>query len=533
MRRAGRPWSLAGQVFALQGGVALAVVVLGVLAVLLQAQRTSTQEATREVSAVAETLAASPAVIDGVQAADPTAVLQPIAEDVRTRTGTDFVVIMSPTGTRFAHPDPSQIGGQFLGHITGAAAGGRVVEDYTGTLGPSRRVVVPVEDESRVVGLVSVGIGKARVTDRVQDQLPQVILAALVTALLSGAGAALVARRVRRQTHGMGAQQLQEMYEYYDAVLHAVTEGLILTGRDGELRLVNDEAVRLLGLGPDAVGRPIGKLGLPAGLASALTDEEPREDELHVTEARVLVLNKAEARWHGRSLGHVATLRDRTDLEELTGELDTARGLTEALRSQAHEAANRLHTVVSLIELGQPERAMTFATEELATVQVLADEVVSSVEEPVLSALLLGKAAQASERGIDLVIEEGSAWPSGVAPSRDLVTIAGNLIDNALEAVATQRGDRTVTVAARLDGAYAVLRVADNGPGLPEGQADEAFRRGYSTKAGGSSGRRGIGLALVAQSVDRLDGDLRVEGPPGAVFTVRLPVERAHIGAGS
>lgn len=516
-------WSLAGQVFALQVAVAVAAVVLGVLAVLLQAQRTSTQEATREVTAVAETLAASPGVVRGVQAADPTSALQPIAEDVRRRTGTDFVVIMDPQGIRFAHPDPSQIGGRFLGHIEGAVAGGRVVEDYTGTLGPSRRVVVPVEDEGSVVGLVSVGIGKAKVNDRVQDQLPQIILAALFIALVSGAAASLVARRVRRQTHGMGAAQLQEMYEYYDAVLHAVTEGLILTGRDGELRLVNDEAIRLLDLPEDAVGRRITEVGLAPGLAAALGDDEPREDELYVTEARVLVLNKAEAIWHGRSLGHVATLRDRTDLEDLTGELDTARGLTEALRSQSHESANRLHTVVSLIELGQPERAIAFATEELATVQVLADEVVSSVEEPALSALLLGKTAQASERGIDLVIEEGSAWPSGVAPSRDLVTIAGNLIDNALDAVAPQRGERTVTVAAGIRDGYAVLRVADNGPGLPDGAA--VFQRGFSTKADGSAGRRGIGLALVAQSIERLDGTLEVSGPPGATFTVRLPAE--------
>ena len=170
-----------------------------------------------------------------------------------------------------------------------------MVEDYTGTLGPSRRVVVPVRDGGRVVALVAVGIRKSAVAERLSGQLPGLLLAGLAAALLSGLGTALVARRIRRQTHGLGEQQLQEMYEYYDAVLHAVTEGLLLTDLEGRLRLANDEAFRLLGLPDDAQGRPVADLGLAEPLVAALTDAEAREDELHVTEARVLVLNKAPA----------------------------------------------------------------------------------------------------------------------------------------------------------------------------------------------------------------------------------------------
>jgi len=336
-----------------------------------------------------------------------------------------------------------------------------------------------------------------------------------------------VSRRIRRQTHGLGEQQLREMYEYYDAVLHAVTEGLIITDLDGRLRLANDEATRLLALPTDAVGRPVAELGLTPALTAALTDDAAHEDELHVTSARVLVLNRGPARWQGRLLGHVATLRDRTDLEALTGELDSARGLTEALRSQAHESANRLHTIVSLIELGHTDRALDFATDELQVSQLLTDRVVGSVDEPALTALLLGKAAEAHERGIAFEIEPGAHWPRDVAPTRDVVTIAGNLIDNALDAVAgepgTPRPERHVRFDSRVEDAYAVLEVSDDGPGLPPGAVDDAFRRGWSTKEQGSAGRRGIGLALVGQTVDRLGGTLEVSGPPGATFTVRLP----------
>jgi sensor histidine kinase regulating citrate/malate metabolism len=380
-----------------------------------------------------------------------------------------------------------------------------------------------------VVGLVAVGIREAAVSERLRSQLPVLLLAGLAAALLSGAGTALVARRVSRQTHGLGERQLQEMVEYYDAVLHAVTEGLVLTDLDGRLRLANEEAVRLLGLPEDAQDQRVADLGLSEALVAALTDAEVREDELHVTSARVLVVNKAQATWRGRPLGYVATLRDRTDLEDLTGELDSARGLAEALRSQAHEAANRLHAIVSLIELGHPERALAFATEELQLSQQLTDRFVGAVAEPAVTALLLGKAAQAGERGIDFRIVEGAVWPQDSVPVREVVTIVGNLIDNAFDAVADAPGPQRVEVDSRLDGSQVVLTVSDSGPGLPPEAVELAFRRGFSTKEQGSAGRRGIGLALVAQSVSRLGGSMEVAGPPGARFTVRLPVEeKAH-----
>lgn len=518
-------WSVAAQTFALQVLVALLVVGVGTLAAYAQAQRAGTQEATARATAVAESVASTPSVVAGLRGGAPGPSLQAFAEDVRRRTRTDFVVVMSPAGVRYTHPDSRQIGGQFIGHIAAARAGGTVVEDYTGTLGPSRRVVVPVRDGGgSVVGLVAVGIRKSAVSERLRSQLPALLLAGLAAALLSGLGMALVTRRIRRQTHGLGERQLQEMVEYYDAVLHAVTEGLLLTDLDGRLRLANDEAVRLLGLPQDARGRPLAELGLSAPLLAALTDGEPRQDELHVTSARVLVLNTARAQWQGRALGLVATVRDRTDLEHLTGELDSARGLTEALRSQAHESANRLHAIVSLIELGHPDRALAFATDELQVSQRLTDSVVGSVGEPALTALLLGKAAQAGERGIDLRISDDAVWPEDVAPVRDVVTIVGNLIDNAFDAVTSEPGERRVEVSSRIEGDHVVLSVADSGPGLPPDAADEAFRRGFSTKEQGGAGRRGIGLALVAQSVARLDGSLEVAGPPGAEFTVRLPL---------
>lgn len=525
-------WSVATQTFVLQVGVALLVVSVGLVAAYVQARRAQTQEATSRAMSVARTVAATPMVIDALRANHPTQDVQDFAEAARRDTGTDFVVIMTTRGVRYSHPDPTRIGEQFIGHIDKAARGGEVVEDYTGTLGPSRRVVVPVEsDTGAVVGLVSVGIVRTALSRAVRDQLPALLVAGFAAALLSGLGTALVARRIRRQTLGMGEEQLREMYEYYDAVLHAVTEGLLLVDQEGRLQLANDEAVRLLDLPNGATGRRIDALGLPISLTTALSDGERREDELHVTDERILVLGTAPAMWEGRRLGTVATLRDRTDLEHLTGELDSAIGVTEALRSQAHESANRIHTIVSLIELGHTDRALEFATDELAVTQRLTDQVVGAGAEPVLAALLVGKSAQASERGVDLRIAGEATWPTGAVPVRDIVTIVGNLIDNAFDAVSggAPGTDRRVDVDIHVatDGALQtlVLDVADSGPGLPPDTVDLVARRGFSTKGQGSAGRRGIGLALVSQTVDRLNGTLAVTGPPGARFHIRLPFD--------
>ncbi|HET8596066.1 MAG TPA: sensor histidine kinase, partial [Intrasporangium sp.] len=235
-----RRWSVAAQTFALQVGIAILVVAAGLVGAFLQAQRAGDQEAVARATGVAETVAATPLVVRAVEGPNPSAELQPYASRVQRESGTDFVVIMSRAGTRFTHPDPAQIGRTFIGHIDAAAAGGRVVEDYTGTLGPSTRVVLPVEDttrpaDSQVVALVAVGIRKSAVGERVREQLPPILLAGLAAAALTGIGMALIARRVRRQTHGLGERQLREMYEYYDAVLHAVSEGLVITDLQGRL----------------------------------------------------------------------------------------------------------------------------------------------------------------------------------------------------------------------------------------------------------------------------------------------------------
>ena len=542
----GSSWSLARRILALQA-VVLVVVLGALLAALLVDTNAETERTTGDrVTAVASTVAAAPSVRAAVTATypageeitGPSAAMQAYAEDVRTQTGADFVVVMSPDGIRYTHPDPAQIGQEYLGSRDAALAGGIGIETYTGTLGPSIRAIVPVRDNGEIVALVSVGVTVDHLDEATNRRIWLIGLVALGALLVGFVGSLLIARWVRRQTLGMGPRELASLFTYYDAVLASVHEGMVLLDRDGRIVSVNAEGRRLLGLTDDAVGKTAVQAGLPAQVAALIDDPDSLTDELALSDDRVLLISRRPVLVRDNPSGAVITLRDHTELASLTGELDRVQGFSDALRAQAHESANRLHTVISLIELGETDHALTFAVAELQTAQNLADRVLTGVGNPAVAALLLAKSAQAAERGIELSVRAGSYLPPDAAPDQELVTIVGNLVDNAfdvLSGMSATDGDRRVEVAGEvLEGVGeneipgVQITVTDTGPGLTEAQARSVFVRGWSTKsARGPAGDRGLGLALVAQAVARCGGTITAEPGPGAKFLVRLPYRGA------
>lgn len=546
-----RPRSLAGQLFAMQA-VLIAVLVAGyALFAYVSDRRQAEDAAGRQAMAVAQSIADAPSVESAIRSSDPTFQLQPYALRVQHDAQVDFVTIMNPRGIRWTHPVKERIGQHFRGNIAPALAGRPFTEKYTGTLGPSVRAVVPIYggagEDRTIIGLVSAGIKVEAISKRGQAQVTTLLGVAGGALALGAIGTYVINARLRRHTHGMNADELSRMHDYHEATLHAVREGLLMLDGQYRVALINDGGRELLGVASEdeVVGRSVADLGLPAPLTGALLASEPRVDEVHLSAERVLVVNTSPVSG-GERRGTVVTLRDVTELQSLMGELDSERGFTQALRSQAHEAANRLHTVVSLIELDRPLEAVEFATAELELAQALTDQVVAAVSEPVLAALLLGKTAQANERGVELVVSEDSWLDDGLLPpslpARDLVTILGNLIDNAVDAAqGSARGRVTVTAytegAEPVEGAYGsegerrapvaelVLRVSDTGAGVDPAHAEAVFERGFSTKPAGPGGR-GLGLALVRQAVTRHEGTLSVAEAAGggAEFEVRLPL---------
>ena len=382
---------------------------------------------------------------------------------------------------------------------------------YTGTLGPSIRAVAPVRAaDGRVVGLVSAGITQGSLAERWRAQWPAIAAVAVAALAISSAGIWLIRRRLLRQTHGLRPDELRVMYDHHDAILHSVSEGLIVL--EGGGGAVHTHAA------PGRRGLPPGHARRAHGPACGRGPDPGARDELHVTDDRVLVVNRSRV---GDTGSEVVTIRDRTELQGALGELTSLQVLADSLRSQAHEAANKLHTVITLVEMGRPDDAVEFATRELALSQQLVDRLSEAVGEPALVALLLGKTAQADERGIALSVTDDTSLPAATALSgQELVTVLGNLIDNAMDAC--DRDDPWVEVTVHQDDGRLLLRVADSGPGMTAETFEHAMRRGYSTKSDDGAAH-GLGLALVTQVVKRHKGTLTADVTYGSVVTVTVP----------
>ncbi len=475
---------------------------------------------------IARATAAQPGIAHSLLAGPPSpgGPVQADAERIRLATGASYVVVVDTRGIRYSHTVPERIG-EHVSSDPGSVLGGR---EWTGiergTLGRSARGKVPLRDgEGAVVGAVSVGIAYDDVHALLLRAVPGILTYA-GAALGVGAIAAIAAsRRLRKRTHGIELTEISALLDEREAMLHGIREGVVALDRHGRVRLVNDAAARLLGIGRDAIGHPLDGVLPPGRTTDVLAGRVTGTDLLTVRDGRVLVVNRRDT----ADGGTVATLRDRTELEQLRRELDGTRGLTDALRAQDHEHANRLHTIAGLLELGLHEEAADFVAEVTGAHRATAEEVTERVRDPLVGALLVGKSAVAAERGVALRVSPATRLPDRVVDPRDLVTVLGNLVDNALDAAGSHRaaGPPFVEVELRAVGETLVVRVADNGPGVPAAVRELVFTDGWSTKEAAPHRRRGLGLSLVRRLAERYGGSARVgeRKGGGAVFTVELP----------
>ncbi|MCF3132035.1 ATP-binding protein [Streptomyces olivochromogenes] len=521
--RLGLPRRVFSQVLLMQVAIAAGVAVLATGLFLAPLSKQLDNEAMHRALAIAQTTAQDPEIAEDLRRTPPTVdgPVQTAAERIRRITHAEYVVVMDQRGVRWSHTDPRQIGRHVSTDPRKALAGEQVMEIDSGTLGRSARGKVPLYDaDHRIVGAVSVGIAYDSVRARLMSAIPG-LFAYAGGALAVGALAAwLISRRVQRQTRDLAFSDISALLAEREAMLHGIREGVVALDRGGRIRLFNDEARRLLSLDDEAVGR-LPEEALGAGrTADVLAGRVTGTDLLTVRGQRVLVANRMPT----DDGGAVATLRDRTELERLGRELDSTHGLIDALRAQDHEHANRMHTLLGLLELEMYEDAVEFVGEVVGDHRVTAEQVTEKIQDPLLAALLVGKATVAAERGVALWVSDRTRLPDRLIDPRGLVTIVGNLVDNALDAVGGTPHAR-VEVELRTEGRTAVLRVRDTGPGVPVEQREVVFAEGWSTKQPPAHGKRGIGLSLVRRLAERQGGSATVGEADGggAEFTVVLP----------
>nr|WP_063763709.1 sensor histidine kinase [Actinoplanes subtropicus] len=474
---------------------------------------------------IAETVAQMPDVRAALLAGDPRGLIQRRAEEVRGATAAAYVVVADRNGIRFSHPTTSLIGRRLEEPVI--VLDGRT---HTGTdpgsLGRSANGKAPIFDDGRVVGEVSVGILETHVASQVHHQVLAILTYSALALAVGILASWLLVWQIKRVTFGLEPAEIGSLLQEREAMLHGIREGVIGFDAKGRVDLINSEAQRLLHLPPGQRGRHLDDL-LPAGrLRDLLAGTVTGDDQMVLTDEYLLVVNRMPVVLDGRDVGSVVTLRDRTEMEALVRELRSVNGLTTALRAQEHEFANRLHVMSGLLEMGEQEEAADYLAEISAGSLARADDIRARIAPPAVAALLLAKTTVAAEQNVRLTITDDSHLDQPGVDVRALLTVVGNLVDNAIEALGRLPGTREITLEIKDEDGVRVV-VTDNGPGIASTHVDDIFQDGYSTKATGSGGRRGLGLALVHRIVHRAGGTIEVSCAGGTRFEVRLPVPAA------
>jgi two-component system, CitB family, sensor kinase len=519
---------LSTQVVIMQIAILVVTIAAGFAVVQWNLRRQAETRYEQQALVVAESVASQPGIITGVEAGRPGGEVQRLAMAAMHSTHALFVVVTNARGIRFSHPTLRLIGKPVQSDPeprssepfrTGRAWTGL----QRGTLGLVAAGKVPLTDHGRLIGEVSVGFPVIDVSRQLTGALRS-FAAFMILALALGVVAALgFARWLKRQTFGLELREIAGLLQEREAMLHGIREAVLCYDKSERVLLANDAAQELLRLPPDFEGRPLRQLLPPGRLADVATGTISGADLLVVAGNRILVGNRMPIRVGGRRhLGWVVTFHDQTESETLKRELDEAVGMTDALRAQSHEFANRLHTLVGLVELGQYDEAVRFVTDVSAARDAMTEELRQAIGDAKLVALILAKSSLADERGVHLRLAEDSQVSGEITDIGEVLTVTGNLLDNAIEATALRRPG-TVDVTIVSAGADLLVRVRDSGPGVPDDAREAVFTDGFTTKSSPAGARRGLGLALVRQITERRGGMISVGRDGGAVFTAVLP----------
>lgn len=521
--------------------ISLLVAVMVVLSLALalwlfnaQLRETLEQAQASRVTNLAQTVAGKARVREALlanrrdaQPPAPDSALQAEIDALRQRLGVDFVVVMNAQAMRLTHPEPERVGRRFRGGDESAALAGETYASRAqGTLGTSIRGFAPVRDApGQVIGAVAVGVTLDSLGALLAENRQRVILGVGVLMLIGALAARWLAHYIKRVLLGLEPYQITRLVEERQAILASVHEGILAVDSEARITLANPAAHTLLaqaGLGPPPLGADVSgylpRSGLPDVLASG---RERLDQEMHIN-GQALLVNRMPIRHQGTVIGAVATLRDKSEVNALAEQLTGVRRYAEALRASTHEFKNKLHVMLGLAQMGDLPALRRYLGELAEHHVAPTTALVQGIGEPVLAGFLLGKQSEARERDIAFEIDAESAIP----PPRDpalvhvLITVLGNLLENAFEAVADS-AKRRVMLTLSFDEALLSLHVQDTGVGVPEALRARIFEHGVSSKGE----RRGLGLAVISEQLNARDGTLSIYSEPGqgTLVEVTLP----------
>ncbi len=492
-------------------------------------ERTTEDSQAEKAKTIAHIVANDSIVIDGLTGKADTSAIQTYTNRILKNTGVQFIVVMDMNGIRKSHPNPQKIGHHFIGGDEGPALKGKEhVSLAEGTLGISMRVFVPVFSETgEQLGAVAVGISADNVKERVKESRHIIYIGVGVGVLVGIIGAILLARHIKKSLFGLEPHRIAKILEERNTMLQSVKEGIIAVDKEANVTLINNEAKRLFkksGLEEDFIGKDV-ELYMPnSRIKEVLQTGEVQLNEEQNIYGITIVTNRVPLYVKGEIVGAIATFRDKTEIRKLAEELTGIRLYAEALRAQSHEFMNKMHVVLGLTHMKQYEELQKYISGMVSEHQYEIGGVMERVKSPVFAGFLLGKLSYAREKNIKLIISEDSYMPEIDDESiiHELITIVGNLIDNALEAV-TNCEKKQVELEIQY-GDTLIITVQDTGKGIPEEEIGALFTKGYSTKGD----NRGYGLYLVKESIQRINGEIHMHSLVGKGTTITIEIPKGR-----
>ena len=477
---------------------------------------------------VSKTVSLTTVVHEGLKNKNSTQI-QLYAESVRKATGARFVVVGDHEGRRYSHPVPERIGKLMVGGDNPRALerGEAYVSKAVGTLGPSMRGKVPIfANSGKVIGVVSVGYLQETVESVTEGYLQRVLLWVFGLFLLGGIGTWLIARNVKQSIFGLEPVEIARLFRERNAILDSIREGVVAINDKGQVTMLDHEAAKILKIPPESgIGISIESILPQTRMLEVLKSGEEQFDQEMIIGGIEVIVNRVPIWQNGRVAGVVSSFRRKDEIDRMAQELTQIQEYSEVLRTQTHEYSNKLHTLAGLIQLGSHQEALDLIGRETSGYQELLGTLAETVPEPLLSAIILGKYNRAQELRIIFQLDPESRMidiPKKINRGK-IVTILGNLLENALEAAQENTsGKRTVLLSMTDFGNDLIFEVEDSGSGIEDESVDLSLQHGFTTKSGTG---RGIGLSLVHENLKYLGGHLTVvrSSLGGMRFTIYIP----------
>ncbi|QCR33494.1 sensor histidine kinase [Lysinibacillus sp. SGAir0095] len=475
---------------------------------------------------LSKSISLMPTIIEAFELENPAESIQPVVEEIRQKTGAEFIVVGNKEGIRYSHPKESEIGKKMIGgdSIRAIEDGEYYVSEARGSLGLSMRGKSPIFNrDGDIIGVVSVGFLVEDIEKQIFKTISKEMVISLLAIITSIIGSFLLSKSIRKDTLGLEPYEIANLYKEKNAVLHSVQEGILSVDNKGMITSMNQRAKSLLGISGSVRHSKIDGLFPSSQLYEVLKTGVPQFDkEMHWKEKTIIVsctpiLDEKSVR------GVVASFREKTEIEQMINTLSEMKIYAEELRAQTHEFTNKLYALSGLLQLGEYEEAIQMIQGETSELEFQNQIVFKQLKDTKVQVILLGKLGKASEKKIIFEIDSESyidKLPEHINLSQ-LTIILGNIIDNAFEAVYGVTKPKINFFATDL-GEDIIFEVSDNGKGISDEDMPALFERGFTSKEGENP--RGYGLSNANSAVKELGGIIEVQnGIENTVFTVYLP----------